>query len=122
MSGLDPELEAYLRFEHYQKYEALAQKLGVAKLRYCVMCALGLCCHADPVEYLRREHFHSRALNGITLRKWDSQEPAVRRLLRKAGGGVLSSCESVCVLKHVAIHHVLGEPAPKEASDPRRVE
>jgi hypothetical protein len=120
MNGLDPELAAFLRFEHYQKYEALAQKLGIEKLKTAVMFALGLCCHADPVAYLREQLRLDRALNRIPLRQWDAQEPRVRALLRRAGGGVMSSCESVCVLKHVATHHVVGESAPEPAPDPRR--
>lgn len=120
MSGISPELEAHMRFEHYRKYEALAQKLGPDKLKTAVMFVLGLCCHADPVEYLREQLRLDRALNRIPLRQWDAQEHRVRSLLRRAGGGVLSSCESVCVLKHVAIHHIVGAPAPEPAPDPRR--
>ena len=118
--SLDPELDAFLNYEHYQKYEALAQKLGVSKLITGVMHVLGLCQHADPVEYLRKHYGLDRHLNRIELKRWDSQEYKVQERIRKTGGGFHSPAQSVNLLKHVAIHHVLKEPAPAAAEDPRR--
>jgi len=99
---------------HYEKYEALVQKMGVDKLKTCVMRVLGNCQHADPAEVVRHHLKIDANLSSIPITKWDSQEPVVRGLYRKAGGGFLSTAECVCVLKHVARHHIADVPAPQE--------
>jgi len=115
-------LDAYMAYEHYQKYEALAQKLGVRALKTCVMSVLGLCQHADPVEYLRSELAKDKHLNTIPLRRWDAREGIVLMLIKKTGGGFHSMAQSCCVLKHVAKHHIAGLPPPPPAEDPRRTQ
>lgn len=101
-------------FKHYQKYEALARKLGIEKLKTCVMGVLKICQHADPAEVVSHHLKINTSLTSIPLARWDVQEPVVRDLLRKAGGGSISLAECVCVLKHVARHHVAGAPKPEE--------
>lgn len=76
--------------EHAKKYEALAQKLGVEKLRALIPVS------AEKIRAaLERGDKH---LNSIKLRKWDAAGEAIR-------GQGLSMAEKVCVLKHVAKWH-----------------
>lgn len=76
--------------EHAKKYEALAQKLGIEKLR-----ALMPVSAAKIRAALEKGDKH---LNSIRLRKWDEAGTAIR-------GEGLSMAEKVCVLKHVAKWH-----------------
>jgi DNA-directed RNA polymerase alpha subunit len=78
--------------EHAKKYEEMAQRLGVEKLRALI-----------PVTQERVRKALERGdkhLNSIPLRKWDAA--AFQLNLRERG---LSIAEGVCVLKHVAKWH-----------------
>lgn len=78
--------------EHAKKYEALAQKLGIEKLKALIPV---------PPERVRRAlERGDKHLNTIPLRKWDTA--AFELNLREKG---LSMSEGVCVLKHVAKWH-----------------
>jgi hypothetical protein len=82
--------------EHVEKYEALAQALGIEALRELIP--------ASPFEVLEAERI-GWALNAIPLHKWDAQQDAVIALARAAGMESWSLAMSVCVLKHVARFH-----------------
>lgn len=96
--------------EHFDTYERLAQAIGVDVLRRIVPFS-----KAEIVEALKTD----KAMNNLRLRVWDVCDTAVREAVRKAGGsyvvgvtGGWSLCNSGCVLKHVARHHIAGEPRP----------
>jgi hypothetical protein len=123
-------IEAQQRHEHYVKYEELAQKLGVDGLKQLVGSVVvshlkELRKPMPPtalyvIEHLREAHAADRHLNTIPLRLWDAQHSLVQmrlhshmrwRGVRRLGWAL---CETVCVLKHVAKHHVLcAEPPAK---------
>lgn len=98
--------------EHYEKYEAIAQAIGIDNLIPLIKV------DADTIRAALAKDPH---LNTIPLAKWDrwagfhagealptlgaSPIPTALRSCR-------SLCERGCTLKHVARHHIAGVPAP----------
>lgn len=78
--------------EHARKYDLLAKKIGVEKIKSLIPVS-----SAKVRSALERGDKH---LNTISLRKWDNA--ALNLSLRERG---LSLSEGVCVLKHVAKWH-----------------
>jgi hypothetical protein len=94
--------------EHYQKYEKLAQKLGVTALEALAEKAINP--HnrqKNTIKYLKDCYSHDRYLNNIPLSQWDILDFPVKTLVQHSGGGFHSLCQTVCVLKHVAVYHML---------------
>lgn len=88
---------------HFDKYEALAQQLGVPAL--CRLIPFGKARILDA-------YGKDRHLNSIALSRWDVLDYAIRALAVRAGCKSWSLCETVCVAKHVALYHVAGLPRP----------
>lgn len=93
--------------EHFEKYDRLANALGVQALSDIVVSYIA------PRSLILETLAIDAYLNPIRLRKWDACDANVRTLVRKAGGskalgqtGGWSLGDSVCVLKHVARHYV----------------
>lgn len=85
---------------HFDKYEALAQRIGVVAL-----CELIPFTVEKVKAALNRQDL---ALNSLPLGRWDSQHPLIYRLAYDAlvdGGWSLS--DTVCLLKHVARYHYI---------------
>lgn len=78
--------------EHARKYDELAKKIGVEKIKSLIPVS-----SAKVRQALERG---DKYLNTIALRKWD--HAAFNLSLREQG---LSLSEGVCVLKHVAKWH-----------------
>lgn len=76
--------------EHAKKYEALAQKLGIEKLKEMIP--------ASPEKVRKALERGDQYLNTIPLRKWDD---ASKRFVYPG----LSMSDKVAVLKHVAKWH-----------------
>lgn len=91
--------------EHYDKYEALALQLGVGALSRLVAVKWG-------EEKIRAALETDEHLNNLPLAGWDSLDYSVRQLAARAGIKSWSLCETVCVAKHVARHHVAEAPRP----------
>jgi hypothetical protein len=93
--------------EHYAKYEALAQCFSLAHIKALVPAT------ADEIRAALDagdEH-----LNTIPLPAWDSKHYYFKTIPRAAyniTNGNWALCETVCLLKHVARHHIAGVPAP----------
>ena len=79
--------------EHYQKYERLAQRIGIKGLRNILP--------ASPVRIIKALTSDDEHLNTIPLSKWDSAAKLIA-----AGSPHLSLSECVCLLKHVARYHL----------------
>lgn len=92
-------------YEHYEKYQALAERLGVEALTRIVLL---ITTREELADVLKIPTDKGWALNAIPLHKWDRCHGYVIDLLRKAGGGVWSQSDTVCTLKHVAKYHVAG--------------
>ena len=111
---MEKELEEKMRTEHYEKYEKLAQHIGV----------YGLCNLVKPYRKEIKQALENgdEHLNSIMLSRWDRLAGAKPRYLSsstvrgdfilsweypwipaKVNG--LSLAERVCVLKHVAKYH-----------------
>ena len=89
---------------HYEEYEARAQKIGVRLLIPFM---------PTDKEELAQAFKKDIHLNNIPLKHWDTYNSAIRTMAlnampekRKAGWSLADTC---CLLKHVAIYHVLGE-------------
>jgi hypothetical protein len=82
--------------EFYDKYEALAQRIGIVSLR--------LRMPVSPSQIARALETDQH-LNNIPLGLWDARHPQVCALASMAGIKFWSLGESVCLLKHVARHH-----------------
>ena len=83
--------------EHFDKYDALARKLGLSALAALV-----------PVnrDRILKAMTGERELNNVPLDLWDGQFRATHQLAIKAGLRAWSLGENVCVLKHVARHYI----------------
>lgn len=96
-----------MRRKHYEEYEALARLIGIEALKRLMPVDK----ETLKVAYDKDEH-----LNSIPLAEWDRRCPAVLNLRRRARSGqktfTWAPCNGVCVLKHVARHHVLEVPPP----------
>lgn len=106
--------------EHFQKYEDLAKALGVHALASMVPL-VGYNTLQDAFE-------KDKNLNNIPLPLWDNMDFSVRHLVgmcpkekfleayhkhsryegEERQKKIWSLCETVCVLKHVAIYHIIG--------------
>lgn len=84
--------------EHFEKYQAMAQDVGVGALKRVV---LGI----TSAEEVRKALLNDPSLNSIPLQKWDSCFQQVLGIPAKTRRA-LSLAEVVCLLKHVARHHV----------------
>ena len=120
MSRTEEDWEAEARREHYEKYETLAQKVGVDGLRAVLP--------ATPEKIQAALEAGDKHLNTIPLIRWDRAAGCHQTLYDRECGRFpltfyagpwkhvkdkgLSLAERVCLLKHVAIHHVAGQPAP----------
>ena len=100
-------LEQKMHWEHYQKYEALAQRLGVHQLMRYVPFSKNTLAKSFAID----PYFND---NLTRLRYWDACHWLVVSLVRNSGGGVWSLSDSVCVLKHVARYHILHVMPPVE--------
>ena len=97
-------------WEHYEKYEKIAQALGIKLIQPF------LAPHT-PAK-LRECYAKDRHLNNIPLAWWDTGHTLMSDLYRiseyrETGGWSLSN--SVCTLKHVAIYHKTGSPPPSRS-------
>jgi hypothetical protein len=128
-----PDWRVKQKREHYEKYEALAQRIGIDKL-VAVLEAMPL----SPATVQRALDSGDEHLNSIPLRKWDEAvgywEPSWVRpkmeacpccghktpvgfderafvRLKPFQDGPHSASERVCVLKHVARYHFAGGEA-----------
>jgi hypothetical protein len=113
MYETNEELQIRMNNEHYQKYEELAQKIGV---RYLIPLI------SPNKDKIRAALLNGDVyLNGISLRWWDIQAGASNLFSWQGGPKLhwnfpwtpknangLSLAERVCILKHVAKYH-LGE-------------
>jgi len=109
-AGLKAEERLVGERAHFDKYERLAQALGVDALRRSV---------PFTIEQITDALSRDPNMNNLRLQVWDSCDWMVRQLVRKAGGsqaigepGGWSLGNTVCVLKHVARHHVAGWRRP----------
>ena len=106
---------------HYQEFETLAQKIGIGKLVRAVP--------ADETEIRSVLSQGDKHLNLIPLFRWDMAAIGTGERARATYGwgrpedyralpgnifyGMgLSLADRVCVLKHVARHHIAKEPSP----------
>jgi hypothetical protein len=96
--------------EHFDKYERLARAISVNALKQLVPFS-----RERIVEALKTDS----AMNNLPLYQWDAFYGSVRELVARAGGskkigevGGWSLGNTVCVLKHVARHHIAGVPRP----------
>ena len=110
MAKLTAEERATMRAEHHQKYEDLAQQIGIEEL-----VAILPVSRERITEALNGDDHY---LNTIPLKLWDLAAGADKyrlchgdyRLTFKApftpaNASGLSLCDRVCVLKHVARNH-----------------
>ena len=97
---LDKETRKRLKREHYDKYEALAQKMGIRALINIVPFEKQELINA----YADDEHF-----NNLRLRQWDAMQSWVMITAVQP----MSLCDCVCVLKHVARYHIVGADIPE---------
>lgn len=94
---MDDTLKRERKKEHFDKYEAFAQKIG-----FDILAAMVPATRGSIVKALKTDEH----LNNIPLNSWDGAHWAVKDYAKKAGiiGGWPLSY-TVCVLKHVARHH-----------------
>lgn len=114
----DAQREARQKREHFEKYDGLAQRLGVEHVKALI--------HFDYAT-LKRAHKHGKHLNLIPLARFDALHPSMLMLARAtdwtdtskktARGFAWSLSDSVCVVKHVCRHYILNEPAPPKPQD-----
>jgi len=93
--------------EHYAKYESLAKCFSIEQLKALVP--------ATPAEIRKALDNGDKHLNTIPRVKWDYQHWYFKKIPRAAYDltrGNWALCETVCLLKHVARHHIAGEPSP----------
>lgn len=101
------------RKQHYESFERLAELAGVARLRRMVLKVLGLCCHADPEELVRRYAELDYNLNNISKARWKAQVAPVVKLFKDKLDTDLSQTSALSLLKHVARFHVAKLPVPE---------
>jgi hypothetical protein len=89
--GDEWEVDAWRK--HHDKFEALAQRIGIAFLERMVP--------ASKATIIRALASGDYALNKIPLASWDARDSQVRR-------SGMSLSDTVCVLKHVAKFYVAG--------------
>jgi hypothetical protein len=97
------------QLDHFNKYEAAAQRLDVEKLKAALPFS-----EVQIRKALAAGDLH---LNTLAMARWDFTAGGTRFIptLFKGmfeGRNGSSLAERVCVLKHVARHHVAGQPAP----------
>lgn len=98
---------------HYQKYEILASRIGIQALKRVLPASA-----KEIITALEKDDHH---LNTIPLAKWDKAAGYISGLENYSDGPTrlsfagpwsspdahnLSLAERVCVLKHVARHHL----------------
>jgi hypothetical protein len=102
------EEDAKLEREHFEKYDPIANKLGIGRLQVLIVRHIAL--PSRIIEAVKSD----RHLNNIPLHKWDRQDLNVRMLAKHAGFKAWSLCETVCVLKLVARHYIANIPEPEK--------
>lgn len=93
-------------YHHYQKFENIAQTIGVQKLKNLLP--------VKSKDKLLRAYDEDPYLNSIPLKKWDSKYTATSKLANQANLPFWSMSYNISVLKHVAKYHVMEIPAPQE--------
>jgi hypothetical protein len=81
--------------EHAKKYDDLAKRIGIERLKELVP--------ASPGKIRKALERGDKHLNTISLRKWDAAAQGIR-----VPGLSLSLSDKVCALKHVAKWHLAG--------------
>ena len=89
--------------KHYEEYKRYAERIGVAALLQHIP--------AKPEE-LKKAYEEDPVLNNIPLKMWEFRHHAIDYIraannIRPIGGW--SRSQSICLLKHVAIFHVVGD-------------
>jgi hypothetical protein len=125
--------------DHFRKYDAAAQRLGVAALAALVpyspaQLIVALQDGNDQLNGLgrakwdrRRVEKEQRTFGGGDFTRWDEPYEAVWELAKAAGKreglkkfNLPSLNECVCVLKHVAKYYLAGAPGPDGPVEPYR--
>ena len=93
---------------HYDKYDGLAQSIGIDRLMRLVPY--------DSKLLINGYNSGDVHFNDCTkLSHWDMQHGNVALLASRAFGRVSwSLCDTVCVLKHVARYYIVCADIPKE--------
>ena len=115
---MDEETRKWLEQEHYERYETLAQKIGIKGLKDHLPSSW-----AETIRLALANG--DEDLNTIKLRKWDNLAGATFSfgenftlshdgIWASENAKSLSLAERVCVLKHVAAHHLKDEEEPEE--------
>lgn len=94
------EIESSRWKAHHLKFSNFARLIGVRHLAALVP--------VDRPRILKALAEGDSWLNTIPLARWDGGHWSVRAALGSTGIKSWSLSESVCVLKHVAVHHVAG--------------
>lgn len=94
--------------DHFEKYNALAEKLGISALTRLVLARVA------SRDRILEAHKLDEHLNTIQLKNWDLLDGNVWALAKAAGIKAWSLCETTCVLKVVARHHIAGIEAPPQ--------
>lgn len=84
--------------EHSQKFEKLAQQIGVRIIRQHIPYSA-----AELAAALAKDE----NLNTIPLQRWDNAHVSLLSHVHSAGIRSWSLSDTVCVLKHVAREHVI---------------
>lgn len=98
--------------DHEQKYEAIAQQIGVDKLRailetgtyspqFSTKVYKAFPVPSEMVKLIEAD----KHLNNVPLYRWDAQHNRVWGLLKGTGIKSWALCDTVCVLKHIAKFH-----------------
>ena len=93
--------------QHFTKYDQIAKALGIPALVALVPFSSG--------SIQRALDAGDDSLNTLCLLRWDMQHTLVWELYNQAYSsgrytepGGWSLCNTICVLKHVAIHYIVG--------------
>ena len=112
--------------EHETHYEAIAQQIGIDKLRAILENGLydGIFRKSKPIkafptpEKMAELARADKHLNNWPLAHWDAQHNAVLALLKGTGIKSWPLSDTVCTLKHVAKFHYSETLAESEAKKP----
>lgn len=94
-------------WKHYAKYEALAQQIGIYFL---------VNLRPYSIKKLSAAYDKDTSFNTTRLSDWDALHPMVSLKARNVGIRDWALFHTVCVMKHVCRHHVLGIEPPEEVS------
>lgn len=109
-------------WEHYLKYDAIAQQLSQRLLTDMEAAILWECAdhfnigqseyRDELVRLIYKAYNEDNALNTIPLKLWD------RLAMRWSIGNKYTLAEKVYLLKHITRHHILHIAAPKNETQP----